>query len=83
MNATAGLATPPTVTTTFPLSAPAGTGTAMLVEDHEVGVAVIPLNVIVLVPLVDPKLFPVMVTTVPTGPLGGDRFVITGATVTV
>ncbi len=83
MNATAGLATPPTVTTTFPLSAPAGTGTTMLVEDHEVGVAVVPLNVIVLVPLVLPKLLPVIVTTVATGPLEGERFVMTGPVVTV
>jgi hypothetical protein len=44
------LATPPTVTTTFPVVVPAGTGTVMLVEVHAVGVAVVPLNVIVLNP---------------------------------
>ena len=38
------LATPPTVTTTFPLVAPAGTGTAMLVALQFVGVAAVPLN---------------------------------------
>ena len=44
------LATPPTVTTTFPLVAPAGTGTAMLVALQLVGVAATPLNFTVLVP---------------------------------
>jgi hypothetical protein len=44
------LATPPTVTTTLPLVAPAGTGTVMLVADHALGVAAVPLNVTVLVP---------------------------------
>ena len=38
------LAAPPTVTTTFPLVAPAGTGTAMLVALQFVGVAAVPLN---------------------------------------
>lgn len=41
---------PPTVTITFPLVAPAGTVTVMLVADHAVGVAVVPLNLTVLVP---------------------------------
>jgi hypothetical protein len=77
------LASPPTVTTTLPVVAPAGTGTTMLVFDHVVGVAVVPLNVIVLVPLVAPKFVPVTVTDVPTGPLDGDRFVKLGGTVTV
>jgi len=44
------LGTPPTVTTTLPVVAPAGTGTTILVGDHELGVAVVPLNVTVLVP---------------------------------
>jgi len=44
------LATPPTVTTTFPVAAPAGTGTTMLVALQLVGVPVVPLNVTVLVP---------------------------------
>src|SRR5215467_2960154 len=82
-NVTPVLATPPTVITMLPLKAPAGTGTTIVVPDHDVGVAAVPLNVIVLVPLVDPKLEPVMVTTVATGPLVGDRVVMTGATVTV
>lgn len=47
---TALLATPATVTTTFPVVPPLGTGTAMLVELQLVGVAIVPLNVTVLVP---------------------------------
>src|SRR3984893_15519270 len=45
VNDTPLLATPLTVTTTLPVVAPAGTGTTMLVADHDVGVAVVPLNV--------------------------------------
>jgi hypothetical protein len=44
------LAVPPTVTTTDPLVAPAGTFATMLVADQLVGVAVVLLNVTVLVP---------------------------------
>src|SRR5439155_650617 len=65
------LASPPTVTTTLPVVAPAGTGTAMLVADQVVGVAVVPLNATVLVPFVAPKLVPAIVTAVATGPLVG------------
>jgi hypothetical protein len=39
LNDTPSLATPPTVTTTSPEVAPAGTGTTMLVADQLVGVA--------------------------------------------
>jgi hypothetical protein len=77
------LASPATVTTTLPVVAPAGTGTPMLVADQLVGVAVVPLNVTVLVPCVAPKLVPVIVTGVPTGPLVGARLVRLGGTVTV
>jgi hypothetical protein len=77
------LATPPTVTVTFPVVAPAGTVAAILVADHDVGVAVTPLNETVLVPWVAPKLVPVIVTAVPTTPLVGDSAVMAGATVTV
>ena len=83
VNATALLARPPTVTTTLPVVAPAGTGTTMLVADQVVGVAVVPLNVTVLVPLVAPKFVPVIVTDVATGPLVGDRVVMVGAAPTV
>src|SRR5262249_11536719 len=72
------LARPPTVTTTFPVVAPAGTGTTMLVLDQLVGVAVVPLNFTVLVPCVAPKFVPVIVTEVATGPFVGDRLVMLG-----
>ncbi len=77
------LARPPTVTTTLPVVAPAGTGTTMLVADQLVGVAVVPLNVTVLVPFVAPKFVPVIVTDVPTGPLVGVRLVTVGAVAVV
>jgi hypothetical protein len=44
------LGTPPTVTTTFPVVAPTGTGASMLVALQFVGVASVPLKVTVLVP---------------------------------
>jgi hypothetical protein len=72
------LANPPTVTTTLPEVALAGTGTAILVALQLVGDAAIPLNVTVLVPWVAPKLDPEMVTEVPTGPDDGLRFEIPG-----
>src|SRR5438445_8225287 len=56
VNPTPLLATPPTVTTTLPVVAPAGTGTTMLVADQLVGVPTMPLKVTVLVPCVAPKL---------------------------
>jgi hypothetical protein len=75
------LASPPTVTTTLPVVAPDGTGTTMLAADQLVGVAIVPLNVTVLVPCVEPKFVPVIVTDVATGPLVGDRLVMLGAVV--
>src|SRR5580704_14196188 len=84
VNSSALLAMPPTVTTTFPVVAPAGTGTTRLVAVQLVGVAAVPLNVTVLVPLLPPKFVPVIVTDVPTGPLDGARLVtVGGAPVTV
>jgi hypothetical protein len=62
------LATPPTVTTTFPVVAPAGTGATMLVALQLVGVAAVPLNFAVLVPCVAPKFAPAIVTGVPAAP---------------
>src|ERR1700683_547008 len=62
------LATPPTVTTTFPVVAPLGTGTTMLVAPQLVGVPAVPLNVTVLVPCVSPKFVAAIVTNVATGP---------------
>src|SRR5689334_5225710 len=52
VNVTPLLAVPPTVTTTFPVVAPAGTGTTILVMLQFVGAAVVPLNVTVLVPCI-------------------------------
>src|SRR5215470_18562478 len=74
------LGKPPTVTTTMPLVAPAGTGTPRLVDDQLVGVAVTPLKVTVLEPCVTPKLAPSIVTAVSTGPLVGVRLVSVGGT---
>src|SRR5258708_29934172 len=72
------LARPPTVTTTFPVVAPAGTGATMLVALQLVGVVTVPLNLTVLVPCVAPKFAPVIVTDVPASPDVGFRFVILG-----
>src|SRR5215467_13424760 len=72
------LATPPTVTTTFPLVAPAGTEATIAVALQLVGVTVVPLKVTVLVPCVAPKLEPLIVTEVPTGPEVGERLAIAG-----
>jgi hypothetical protein len=62
------LACPLTVTTTTPVVAPEGTGTAMLVALQLVGVAAVPLKLTVLVPWVEPKLVPTTVMEVPTTP---------------
>jgi hypothetical protein len=68
-NATPLLAFPPTVTTTFPVVAPAGTTTTMSVDDQSRKVVTgVPLKVTVLVPREDPKLLPYMVSDEPTGP---------------
>src|SRR5213079_672134 len=83
VNALPLLARPPTVTTTLPVVAPAGTGTTMLVADHVVGVAVVPLNFTTLAPCDAPKFVPVMVTALAIGPLVGESVVIVGGTVTV
>jgi len=73
------LVTPPTVTTTFPVVAPVGTGAAMLVALQLVGVAVVVPNFTVLDPCVTPKFVPVIVTEVPTAPEVGLRLVMVGA----
>ena len=73
------LATPPTVTTTFPVVAPLGTGTAILVALQLVGVPAVPLNWTTLVPWVAPNPAPVIVMEVPTAPEVALRFVISGA----
>jgi len=77
------LSTPLACTTTFPVVAPDGTGTPILPALQVVGVAVVPLNFTVLVPWLDPKLAPVIVTDAPTAPDVGERLVILGAGTTV
>jgi len=74
------LAAPPTVTTTFPVVAPLGTGTTMLVEFQLVGVEGVPLNVTVLLPSDGPKPPPVMVTAVPATPEEGLKLAMVGMT---
>src|SRR5580704_16814692 len=84
VNAKPLLAVPDTVTTTLPVVAPAGTGTAMLVAVQFVGAPAVPLKLTVFVPCVAPKLAPVIVTLAPTNPDAGFRLVRLGAgTVTV
>lgn len=77
------LATPPTVTTKFPVVAPAGTGATMLVALQLVAVAVIPLNLTVLVPCAAPKFVPAIFTGVPAAPEAGLRLVMLGAVAAV
>src|SRR6266404_1176839 len=73
------LARPPTVTTTVPVVAPAGTSAAMLVALQLVGVAAVPLNLTVLLPCVAPKFAPVIVTEAPANPDVGFRLAMLGA----
>ena len=70
--------TPLTVTTTLPVEALLGTGTTIEVALQLEGVAATPLKVTVLVPCVEPKFVPVIVTEVPTGPELGDSDVMLG-----
>jgi hypothetical protein len=74
------LATPPTVTTTFPVVAPVGTEVTMVVEFQLVVVAAVPLNFTV---PEDPKFVPVIVTVVPAPPDVGVRLVIDGVAAAV
>jgi hypothetical protein len=83
MNGTPLLAKPPTVTTTFPVVAPLGTGTTMLVALQLVGAPAVPLNATVLVPCLEPKFTPVTVTVVPTTPDADDRPAMLAAADTV
>lgn len=80
VKATPLLGSAPTVTTTFPVVAPVGTVTRMLDELQLVNAATVPLKVTTFAPGVVPKLDPVMVTAVPTGPEVGLRLAMLGAT---
>jgi hypothetical protein len=75
------LACPPTVTTTFPVIAPTGTVTTMLVALQLDAVAAVPLKATVLLPWVAPKPVPVMVIEVPTWAEVWLRLVMAGTTV--
>lgn len=76
---------PPTVTTTLPVVAPAGTAATMLVGLQLVGVAAVPLKVSAFGyppwPEDIPKLLPLIVTTVFTGPEVGDKLLMLGVNV--
>jgi hypothetical protein len=69
---------PPTVTTTLPVVAPAGTATTMLDALQLAGAAAVPLNVTVLVPCAAPKFAPPIVTEAPTRPEAGEILVMLG-----
>src|SRR5208282_5700516 len=82
VNDTPLLALLPTVTTTLPVVAPVGTvATIDVALQLPMVVAVVPLNFTVLVPWVDPKFNPVIVTDAPTAPEVGDKLVMLGNTV--
>jgi hypothetical protein len=81
VKATGLVAIPLTVTMTFPVVAPVGTGAVMLVELQIVGVAATPLNVTVLVPCDEPKFVPPIVTEAPTGPEVGLKEAMLGGRV--
>ncbi len=74
---------PPKATKTRPVLAPVGTGATMLVALQLVGAAGAPLNKTLLLPWVDPKSDPLIVTGTPIGPEEGVKFVIVGDGVTV
>jgi hypothetical protein len=83
VNGAPALASPFTVTTTFPVVAPAGTGVVMVVLLQPVGMATAPLNVTVLFPCKAPKFDPLMLTAARIGAEVGDRPVINGVARTV
>jgi len=83
VNVTPLLFNPPAVTTTEPVVAPTGTGTRMFVSLQLIGVATVPLNVMVLVPCGEPNPDPVMLIVVFAGPEFGDRLLMFGAAVRV
>jgi hypothetical protein len=81
VNAMPLLEVPATVTMTFPVAAPLGTGTTMFVALQVVGVPIVPANRRVLVPCVAPKFAPVTLTTAPIGPDVGLKLVMLGLVV--
>ncbi len=78
------LPTPLSATTTLPVVAPVGTvATIELALQLVIDVAAVPLNFTVLVPCVEPKFDPAIVTKAPTAPVVGDRLVMLGVGTTV
>src|SRR5215813_10096482 len=80
VNTTPLLATPFTVTTTFPGPNGAWGTPALITLSLQLAMAVagFPLNVTVLVPSVEPKFAPVIVTVVPWYPERGDKLLMLG-----
>jgi hypothetical protein len=83
LKATPVLDNPPTVTTTSPVLAPDGTGVTIEVAVQLAGAAVVPLKVTVLVPWLEPKFEPAIVTDAPTGADVGETLLMIGFTRTV
>jgi hypothetical protein len=77
------LFTPLANTITFPVVAPDGTVTAMLVAVQVVTLAVAPLNLTVPLPCGDPKFIPMTATAAPTAPDVIDWLVMLGVATTV
>jgi hypothetical protein len=72
-----------TVTRTGPEDAPDGTTAVIAVVFQLMTEAVVPLKETVLVPWIEPKLTPPIVTEIPTKPDVGERLMIPGSVVTV
>ena len=72
-----------TVTTIFPLVAPAGTWTVIAVALHETTGIAVPLSFTVLVPFVVPRFVPVITMPICTGPWVSERLVMPAVTVKV
>ena len=66
------------MTITFPVVAPTGTGTTIAVELQLMGIPATPLNVTELVPCVEPKFVPIIVSVAPIVVDVVDRFVMLG-----
>lgn len=77
------LAVPPTNTTTLPVVAPVGTGTTIALSLQLTGAVVVPLNLRVLDPWLDPNPAPVTVTVAPIPPSVGVRLEMPGPEFTV
>jgi hypothetical protein len=79
VNDTPLVVAPLAVTTTLPVVAPVGTtATIDVLPQLVIEVAAVPLNFTVLLPCVEPKFVPLIVTEAPTAPEVGDRLVIVG-----